>query len=62
VIRFLFPLILSFSLLIRGQEAGPKEFAQSITQQELKELLYVYATILKAEELVAKVKKSLWIF
>lgn len=44
MIRFLFILFLSFSVLIKGQEVDPEKFAQSITEQELKELLYVYAS------------------
>lgn len=42
--RFLFIFFVSSSLLIKGQNSNINDFAQSITEQELMELLYVYAS------------------
>tara|TARA_B100001175_G_C19507038_1_gene641504 strand:- start:41 stop:1081 length:1041 start_codon:yes stop_codon:yes gene_type:complete len=44
VIRFLFILLISLSLTLRGQENHITDFAQTITKQELMELLYIYAS------------------
>lgn len=42
--RFLFTTLLSFSLTSQGQSDVASNFANTITTQELKELLYVYAS------------------
>ncbi len=44
MIRFLFLLLMSFSLTLKGQTTHITDFAQSITEKELMELLYVYAS------------------
>ena len=44
MIRFLFLLLMSFSLTLKGQTTHITDLAQSITEKELMELLYVYAS------------------
>jgi len=44
MIRYIFIFITCFSTLLKGQDSKVTDFAQSITEQELKELLYVYAS------------------
>lgn len=44
MIRLFFTLLLSFSLTLKGQDAHITDFANTITEQELKEHLYVYAS------------------
>ena len=44
MIRYIFIFITCFSILLKGQDLKATDFAQSITEQELKELLYVYAS------------------
>ena len=42
--RLIFFFVTCFSTLLNGQYSRVTDFAQSITEQELKELLYVYAS------------------
>ena len=44
MIRFIFILLMSFSITFRGQDTHITNLAQSITEHELMELLYVYAS------------------
>ena len=44
MIRFSFILLISFSISLEAQYSQIRDLAESITQQELKELLYVYAS------------------
>lgn len=44
MIRLFFTLLLSFCLTLKGQDAHITDFANTITEQELKEHLYVYAS------------------
>ena len=44
MIRFSFILLISFSISLKAQYSQISDLAKSITQQELKELLYVYAS------------------
>ena len=44
MIRLFFTLLLFFSLTLKGQDAHITDFANTITEQELKEHLYVYAS------------------
>ncbi len=44
MIRFLFTIIVSFSITLNAQEKAITDFANTITSQELKEHLYVFAS------------------